>query len=96
MDLRYAAKTVSVLHPRIILAMRFTDFALPNQCPQVFRHRQLPGMRSRLLNSRIESARRSHQTFQRHCTGDIGDARETFGTKEGEAADGMHGLSAVE
>ena len=62
----------------------------------VFRDRNLPGMRSRSLNPQIEGARCSHQTFQRHRTGDIGDPRETFGAIEGEATDRVHGLSAVE
>ena len=96
MHLRNAADTVSILHPRIIFSMRFTDFALPNQCTHVFRDRNLPRMRPRLLNPQIEGAWCSHQTFQGHCAGHIGDARETFGAKQGEAADRVHGLGPVQ
>ena len=58
--LRHATKTVGILNPRIILTMRFANLALPNQGTQVFGNRNLPGMRSRLLDPQIERTRRSH------------------------------------
>ena len=94
--LRHATETIGILNSRIIFTMRFANFALPNQRTQVFGNRNLPRMRSRLLNPQIERARRPHQTLEGHGAGNISHPREPFRTKKGEAADRVHRLGAIQ
>ena len=60
------------------------------------RHRLLAGMRTRVVNARIKRDRRSFQRFEGHRAGDIGDAGESFRAEEGEPADGVHRLGAIQ
>ena len=96
MHLRHAAQTVGILHPRIVLRVRRADLAFAQKRAEMAGDRLLPGMRAGVVNARVESDRGSLQRFEGHRAGDIGDARETFRPEEGETADGVHRLGAVE
>src|SRR5712691_11981737 len=56
----------------------------------------LSRMRTGLVQTRIESGRRSFQRFQGHCPGNISDSRKFFRPQDRQSSDGVHGLSAVE
>src|SRR6202011_3696941 len=62
--LRHAANAVSVLYSRIVLSMRFTNFASFEQPKQVRGGGFLAAMRARLLQTRIESGWSVSQSFQ--------------------------------
>src|SRR5580704_10962344 len=64
--LRDASKAVSVLHARIILQVRFTNFASLDEFPQMPGGRLLARMRPCRLDSLIESHGRSTQSIQCH------------------------------
>src|ERR1043166_3508848 len=60
------------------------------------RGRFLAGMRSRILQTRIESSRSIAQTFQSHRARDVGNGSQALPAQDGQSADGVHRLSAIE
>jgi hypothetical protein len=62
----------------------------------MFGNRFLAGMRSRVVQPRIERRGCALQRFERHGTGNIGQARDAFRAQNRQPADGVHRLCAVE
>ncbi len=50
----------------------------------------------RLADVQIERGRRSFQRFERHCAGDIRNARQPLRSQQRQSADCMHTLRAVQ
>ncbi len=66
------AETVSVLHARIVIAMRLANFGVIEQLDQVRGNGNLSGMGTGQVNARIESGGRAHQGLKRHGAGQVG------------------------
>ena len=94
--LRHAAQAVSVLHAWIILCVRLADLAFAQEREEMARHGLLTRMRAGAVDPLVERDGRPFERLECHCSGDIGDTRETFRPKERESADCMHCLRAVE
>ena len=62
--LRHAAQAISVLHPRIVLAVRFANLRAFQQLHQMLCGGNLPGVRPCLVNARVEGGRSALQRLQ--------------------------------
>ena len=96
MNLRHAAQTVGILHARVILLVRSADLALAQKRAQMTRNSLLPGMRSRLVDARVERGRRALERLKGHGARHIRDSREAFRAPKREPAYGVHRLRAIE
>ena len=94
--LRHAAQRIGVLHARIVFHMRLSNLTVAQQLTEVRRHFVLAAMRPRGMNPLVEGGRCSFQSFKRHRTGHVGNARDSFGAMQRQSADGRHRLRAVE
>ncbi len=95
-DLRHAAKAVSVLNARVVGDMRFANLAPRKKIAEIGCGGDLTSVWTRQMNAGVESDRRTHQRLKRHGSRKISGAYETAGVGNREHADGGHGLGAVE
>ena len=77
MHLRHTAEAVGILHARIANLVRLANFALAQEPTEMFGCRLLAGMRSRLLDSRIERVRGAFEGFETHRTPDACNSSKT-------------------
>src|SRR5262245_3538053 len=70
MYLRHAAQAVGILHFAAV-AMRFEDFALLEQRPDIGSSTTMTGVLADLMNSRIERLDAALQRFERHCGDEV-------------------------
>ena len=96
MHLRHAAQAIRILHPRIVQPMRLADLALLHQRPQMRRRGDLPRMRPRLMDARIERRRGAPQSFQRHSPRQIEEPHHALRSKKAQPANRSHRLRAVQ
>src|SRR5262245_14761330 len=94
--LRHAPQTIRILYAWIARKMREADFAASHKGQKMFSCGFLPRMRPRLLQLRVECDGRAFKRFETHRTSDICQPCEALCAKEGEAADCVHRLGAVE
>ena len=66
------------------------------QAPEVGRAFGLPALGTGVVDAGIEGARGAAQGVERHGADHVRRARERFGIRQQEAADGEHGLGAID
>ena len=95
-DLRNAAQAVGILHAGVVFEVRLANLRLGKERAHVGRAGRLAGVRTRELDALVEGNWSAHESFKRHGAGEIGELSDADAARNGEAADGRHGLGAIE
>jgi hypothetical protein len=93
-DLRDATQGVRILDTGAV-AMTFAKGAALHHATQIRGDLDLPGMRTGLMDARVEGDVGALQCIERYRSDDVSGVGECFGLEERERTDGEHGLGAV-